>query len=334
MIALAKTTEPAPNACRFQGTPGHVESWFFRANDPRRPRAIWLKATILAPLEGAPLAETWLIWFDAEKKQTFAKKETRAFTDASFAGDSLVDIQTGVAAFSIADEGTAKGSVGGATFDMRFRSSPSPAARPLSIYPFRFMREGAFPKSKLLTPHPWLRFSGAIGIEGETIDVDGWDGMQGHNWGKEHAFEYAWGQCTFPDEDAMIEGFSGRIRIGGRITPRMSALIVRRGARQYRFDTIFDFWRQEAHVGLDRWTLRLENREARVRLRMDGGDRPLACLGYHNPDGTIAYCYNTKLADVLVELQPKGESPINLKSKHGGALELLRREHTPALDVV
>ncbi len=37
--------------------------------------------------------------------------------------------------------------------------------------------------------------------------------MQGHNWGREHAFEYAWGQCLFPATElapeSMLEGFYG-----------------------------------------------------------------------------------------------------------------------------
>ena len=37
------------NVPRFvrSGTQGHVESYFWRANDPRSRRAFWLKATIL-----------------------------------------------------------------------------------------------------------------------------------------------------------------------------------------------------------------------------------------------------------------------------------------------
>jgi hypothetical protein len=73
--------EPPPNACRYAGpreataplpARGHVESYFLRANDPARPRALWLKATILAPLQGEPVAETWLI-ADGERQRPLPK---------------------------------------------------------------------------------------------------------------------------------------------------------------------------------------------------------------------------------------------------------------------
>ena len=63
------------NALRYHGG-GFVESYFLRANDPRSAARVWLKSTILAPLVGEPVAESWFIFFDGEKRRTFAHKET------------------------------------------------------------------------------------------------------------------------------------------------------------------------------------------------------------------------------------------------------------------
>ncbi len=374
MIAILVRAEPAPNAPRFRGTPGHVESYFLRANDPSRPRALWLKETILAPLDGPTVAETWFIWFDGDANRTFACKQTLPFDAAMFhATDEGAEVHLGDWALTLAARGAGKGSVRSgeqtASFDLRFGSAASPVAEPLSIYPWRVLREGAFPKSKLLTPSPWLTFSGSVTVPRvsasnigassdafiddataareaaaqrtaaqETISLDGWVGMQGHNWGKEHAFEYAWGQCLFPAVDGapetMVEGFSGRVKVGGRTSPQMSAAVVRRGAREYRFDRVFDFWRQEAHVTSTRWTLRLTGPDATMRLRMDATTRPFACLGYESPDHSLAYCFNSKLAEVLLEVTPRDAAPFTCRSAHGGALELLRREPDSRLSVV
>ena len=62
--------------------------------------------------------------------------------------------------------------------------------------------------------------------------------------------------------------------------------------------------------------------------------RPFACLGYESPDHSLAYCFNSKLAEVLLEVQPRAEAPFAYRSAHGGALELLRREHDARLTVV
>ena len=73
MSLLFRGPELPPNAPRF--VPGglrHVESYFLRANDPARPRALWVKATVLQPLSGPAVAEAWFIFFDGEQQRTWA----------------------------------------------------------------------------------------------------------------------------------------------------------------------------------------------------------------------------------------------------------------------
>ncbi len=315
-------TEGAPTHA-----PGHVESWFLRANHPSRPLAFWIKLTILAPQDGPAVVETWLVLFDGETGRTFAHKDTHPFTEAHLgpvltAGSYALDL----------GGGTLRGSCGGATFNLRFTVDGGDVARPLLIFPFAWMLTAPFPRSKLVTPFPSVTFDGTIDTPAGPLPVNGWPGMQGHNWGKEHAPEYAWGQCVFPG--AMVEGFTGRIRVGGMLTPRLSAMVVRRGSEEYRFDSIVDTWRQSATISPTQWTLRMRGRDGEARLRMDGADRPMACLGYQNPDGRMSYCFNSKLADTLLEVRPSRGEPFHCSSAHGGALEFLRSVPDPSIPVV
>lgn len=334
LSALIERERP-DNALRFDGRRGHVESYFFRANDPSRPRAFWLKQTILAPIDGPAVAESWFIWFDSDKHRTIAQRSSQSYSTAHFGGfgDPSMHIETSAITVELAPEGAARGALdapeGRVGFDVRWRASGSAIARPLSIFPLKLLRTGPFPRSKLLTPMPALEFSGLVELPDERVDVSGWTGMQGHNWGKEHAFEYAWGQCLFAQDDAMVEGFTGRVRVAGRSTPRMSAMVVRRGARTYRFDTIFDAWRQHAEVDLDRWSLTLRSGDGEATLTMNAADRPMICLGYGNPDGAQSYCFNSKLAEVELVVRPSDGAQFICRSPHGGALEFLRREPDP-----
>ncbi len=324
---------PPPNAVRFAGQPGHVESYFVRANHPTRPLALWLKATILSPLDGPPVAESWFIWFDGEKNVTLAQRQTQPWSGARFPSGADTRVAAAGLEFDVAPRGGASGTVpspqGPARFRLDWRPEDSPVAAPLSIFPFEALVRGPFPRSKLLTPLPALRVSGALELPGETVTLDGWAGMQGHNWGKEHAFEYAWGQCLFPEADAMVEGFTGRIRLAGRTSPRISALVVRRGARSYRFDALFDVWRQAATLTTERWALRLRGRDGEAELTMDAAGRPMVCLGYWNPDGALSYCFNSKLSRVSLTVRPSDGAAFTCESAHGGALEFLRREADP-----
>lgn len=305
------------NALRYGGRPGHVESYFLRLNDPAGPRALWLKLTVLAPLEGPAVIETWLVAFDAGR--VYGHRHTLPFVNPGWplaAGGYRLDL----------DRGHVEGVCGNASFNLDYAARPGVGA-PLSIFPFDWMLAASFPRSKLLTPVPFADFRGEVLVFGERWAVEGWPGMQGHNWGREHAPAYAWGQCNFDGpEPASVEAFSGKVRVGGRLSPWISALVLRHGGREYRFNNLVDLWRQEATVLDDRWTLRVSGRDGRVRLRMSAVGVPVACLGYGNPDGSTAYCFNTKLAKTLVEVEPRDAEPFHLASAHGGALEFLRPE--------
>jgi hypothetical protein len=336
--------EPPPNALRYAGAPGHVESYFLRANDPNRPRAIWLKATVFAPLEGEAQVESWFLFFDADRPAPIAGRETSPFRSARFAeANGSTHVFACRLTLDLSARGSARGEVrtpaGEGRVDLAWEPSPSAVGAPLSLLRPRAVREGPFPRSKLLTPFPSLRFSGHIQVGEERIDVRQWLGMQGHNWGREHAFEYAWGQALFPatanEPEAMVEGFSARVRVGGLRTPRVSCLVVRRGEQTLRFDRLFDLWRQEAELDTDRWSLRLLGSDGEARLEMDAAGRPIACLGYRNPDERLSYCFNSKLARVRLQVQPASGAAFACESAHGGALEFLRNEPDPRFpDVV
>ena len=152
--------------------------------------------------------------------------------------------------------------------------------------------------------------------------------MQGHNWGREHASEYAWGQCLFEgaggEPDAMVEGFTARVRGGRWHTPLLSALVLRRGGETLRFDRLLDFWRQSSEIGDLSWTLRLTGPAGVARLEMNAAGRPMVCLGYRNPDGRMSYCFNSKLAQTRLRVEPHTGVPFQYDSPNGGALEFLR----------
>jgi hypothetical protein len=319
-----------------------VESYFLRANDPERPRALWLKATILAPFLGEPVAETWCIWFDGERNRTWARKTTLSLRDATFPRPPGQRITIGDVRFQLGPDGMTQGVLQrgdtACSWDLGWTRGTTPVAEPLSIFPHPALVEGPFPKSKLLTPFPALSFAGRVECFGESVDIAGWHGMQGHNWGREHAWEYAWGQCLFAGEngapEAMVEGFTGRIRLAGRTTPRLSALVVRRGGETFRFDRVFDFWRQDARIDDFSWQLTLQGTGGTARLRLNAAGRPIVCLGYLNPDGRLSYCFNSKLAETTLEVTPPSGRSFKYRSAHGGALEFLRNEPDPRITEV
>ncbi|MBW2732348.1 MAG: hypothetical protein JRH20_08120 [Deltaproteobacteria bacterium] len=327
------------NAVRFEAgqieagetRQGHVESYFMRANDPKRARALWLKATIYAPKVGRRQADVWCALFDGDhtEQPTWAQRQTVPFEQARFEGEPLSISIAGCDFLFSPGGGHAQGRLAGCQWDLRWENTPAPLGAPLSLYPKPSLETGFFPRSKLLTPAPVCHVRGTLSWPGEQEwSLNRWPGMQGHNWGREHAHEYTWGQCIFPDARGeplcMVEGFSGRVAIAGVVSPAMSAMVVRRKDETYRFDRVFRLWRQKARTRDLRWELQLRGEAGQALLVMEAQPERVVLLGYRNPDGTLAYCFNSKLARTVLRVNPAEGEPFQCVSEHGGALEFLR----------
>lgn len=323
----------ADNAPRFPnaGKSGHVESYFLRANHPGRPLALWLKATVLVPNKGAPVAEVWCARFDGERQVTWAARDTVPLSEARFAGDPL-QIKVGGCRFELGpDGGSSQGELsnqaGTCQWDLEWVPTAGPLSDPSWVYPNRKWIERPLPRSKLLTPAPILRFGGTVAQGGSTDHVEDWLGMQGHNWGSEHAFKYAWGQCIFTGADdepvALVEGTSARLRIARMVTPHLSAMVVRRHDRVYSFGQVVDLWNQRVQRRDLAWVLSMSSPDGEVMLAMESKPEMVACLGYRNPSGVLSHCLNSKLARVVLRVNPANDEPFECSSENGGALEFL-----------
>ncbi len=326
------------NALRFEPAGGapHLESYFLRANHPERALALWLKATIFAPRPHSAIAELWLVVFDGENAQRFAARHTVPFERARFSKEPDPRIEIADARFELGPCGKTHGRIAGpdgrARWDLSWSRPPDPLGAPLVLSPTLRLLEYPFPRSKLTTPYPLLRFDGQLEVFGRTFSLENWIGMQGHNWGREHAWRYAWGQCTFVDTNglafALFEGFSARLRTSLFNTPWISAAVVRHGESEARFDRLLDLWNQHAEVGELAWTLRMRAAAGTLALRMESLPERTVCLGYANPDGRLSYCVNSKLARVELTLNPCNDDGLRCEHRCGGALELLT-DRTP-----
>lgn len=329
--------DAAPRAPR--ATTSLYESYFLRANHPTRPLALWTKATVLKPSTSAGVQESWFVFFDGENNRVFADKRTEQLS-ASFAAESEQALALSVceASWTIAPQGAARGAMEHALWDLRFERLPGALGEPRSFYPPKLIT-GSFPRAKGVTPMPALTMSGTVDVFGERVDVEGWYGALGHNWGREHPRRHAWAQCFFPAKGdapaAWVEAITGSVKLAGPVaTPLLSTMIIQRGDQSYRFDRVFEAWRQRATIEEQRYTLEVTSDAGRARLEVDRADRPVACLGYRDPTGMLGYCINTKLARTKLTVEPTRGAPFTLESEHGGALEFVQRTPVRGLRVV
>jgi hypothetical protein len=68
---------------------GHYESFFQRANHPKKPQAFWIRYTVFSPAgrPGEAVGELWAIVFDRDRDLRLAAKSEVPVRDCLFAND-------------------------------------------------------------------------------------------------------------------------------------------------------------------------------------------------------------------------------------------------------
>lgn len=311
---------------RRGSTAGHVESYFLKLNDAEGRRALWIKATILVRHGGTPrMAEAWVIAFDRESARHIAVKETVPLARARF-GDEGLDIE--VAGLTIA-AGRVQGHVesGGhrIAIDLRFTME----APPLVPLPSARMYRGPLPSSKLVSPHPDARFSGSYEVDGETIAVDDWRGMQGHNWGTKHAELYAWSHCNQWQgaDDLVLEGVTARVKVGPVLAPPITVICVRHRGICYDFNAPLSLLGARGSITeRRRWSFGAKSSVASVSGELWADTSDFVGLAYENPDSSVTHCLNSKIARGRIRLSIKGRGDIEAMTR-AAALEIGTKDH-------
>ncbi len=302
---------------------GLYESYYLRANHPRRPLAFWIRYTVFSPAGHPDRArgELWAIVFDGTDGHVSEKLEL-PMAECSFARDRLA-VSLGSAGLS-PDE--LRGSTGSISWDLRYAGGQPP----LLLLPAR-LYEGGFPKAKSLVAQPLARFSGTLRVGDRTIDIDDWRGSQNHNWGSRHTDRYAFGQVAGFDNapDSFLEVATARLRIGPLWMPALTPLVLRHNGREYALNAIGRSARARATIETTRWRFATSQGPVRVSGSFEAKPEAFVHLRYANPPGGHKCCHNTKLARCTLTLVDESVGLTEtLVSEHGGLLELL--DDTPS----
>lgn len=317
--------QPTPdwNAVRFDpgSERGHVESHFIKLNDAEGRCALWLKATILRRLGEPAVAEGWAIAFDRRIGHV-AAKQVVPFESAVFSPDTL-DIRFAELRF---EPWSTRGVLHADGHRIEWSLAFAGDAAPFVPLPERLYRDH-LGTSKLVTPHPDLRFTGSYRVGNRVVDVDGWRGMQGHNWGRRHALAYGWAHCNVwqDAEELVLEGITAQVALGPVSSPPISALIVTHGGVCHRFTPPRSLWRTRGRITPRGWDFRAANRSARVSGSFRADTEDFVGLHYENPNGDMTYCLNSKIACGQVRLEVEGR-PAVVANTRAAALEIGTRD--------
>jgi hypothetical protein len=297
---------------------GHYESFYLRAVDPAQPRAAWIRYTVHKRPHAEPVGSLWCTLFDAEQPRPAAVKETDPQPQAP-GGEHWIAI--GGAIFGPAQaHGHATGQDRVAAWELRIDG----AEPPLRHLPREWMYRTALPRTKLESPLPDATFAGWVEAGGRHVEVQGWRGMVGHNWGREHAERWIWLHGTaFADAPGTwLDVALGRVRVAGRSTPWVANGALALDGERLRLG------------GLHTVRVRAAPTEAEITIGAPGGVRLHArvrspqAVGwvYADPAGGAHQVANCSIAALTLRVERRGHPPLELATDHGGAYELGVRE--------
>src|SRR3954470_4608459 len=202
------------------------ESWYLKASHPTEPLGVWIRYTTHQKKDGPEAGSLWFTLFGDGPPQ--AAKVTPGPEALSRGNGAFIRISD--AEFA---DGRVQGSALDASWDLTFDHS-EPELRHL---PREWMYKGPIPRTKLTSPFPAARFSGRVAFGDRSIELDGWPGMVGHNWGSEHAERWIWLQGSGFEghgSDTWLDVAIGRIKVGPWTTPWVANGVLSIDGKRHR----------------------------------------------------------------------------------------------------
>jgi hypothetical protein len=203
---------------RFPAVPldrGHYESFYLKASDPSRPRGAWIRYTVLKRPGQAPRGSLWTtVWTGEGPPRAYKVTLEPGELEAGPGVGEEPLIRIGSSRLGAAG---ASGSTDGSSWEVGFGGG-SPA---FPYLPRGWMYTAPVPRTKAVSLHPVATFTGEVTVGSETVTLEAWPGMVGHNWGTEHAERWIWlhGAGFADASDAWFDATIGRIRLGGLTVP-------------------------------------------------------------------------------------------------------------------
>jgi hypothetical protein len=294
------------NALRWQGQAGHYEVYYLTATEPRSGVGIWIRYTMLAPLQSTGEAATCSLWFaamDPNGRATSARKASFAI-DRMRASSDPFELRIDDALLS--DE-----RMTGELEDVAWDLSWTPTQRAYEHVHPALARLGVA-KTVLVLPHADLSIDGSVTIAGERLELSATPGGQAHLWGSQHAGSWVWVHCndlhTVDGErvpDSFVDGVSVMVpRMGREIGPS-TPVVGRLHGSDFISTTPTRVLANHSTFALTGWRFEAFDGKRKLVGEVDSFRDQIVGVTYHDPDGAPAYCYNSETATLRLHVHER-----------------------------
>jgi hypothetical protein len=302
---------------------GHYESFYVKATRPGGGLGAWIRHTVHKRPGTEPNASVWFTLFDADGAGPRATKVTVPASELSVPTGAYIKVGE-----ALLEPGRARGSATTESLEASWDLSYDSEAPAFHHLPYSWLYGSPLPKTKFLSPYPDARFDGSITVAGETIEVGGWPGMIGHNWGREHAERWVWIQgCEFREsERAYFDAAVGRIKVAGMTTPWVGNGMLRLDGVEHRlggFDRIRSTKVEDEPTECE---FELAGKGIKVTGRVASDPRNFVAWVYADPAGPEHNTLNCSISDLELTVESKGSEPRRLECAGAAAYEIGMRE--------
>jgi hypothetical protein len=311
-VARARWLEPSRRS--------HYESYYVEAVRPGGGRAVWIRCTVERSPGGTATGEVWVAFVDEGRPGPVALREPGLAPDSGHAAW----IRCGTSEFG--PSGTwgslSAGGTEAASWDLTFAG-----AEPAFLHlPRAWMYEARLPRTKLASLVPGLTLDGRLTVAGEVVDVRGWRGVVGHNWGEEHAEQWLWLHGVVADgpfSGAWIDLAAARIRVGGVLLPWTAFGALSLGRERLRLGGLGR--RLTVRASPTDCSLVITGRGIKVSVAARAGADSLVRWDYTDPSGPRHPVSNGPTADLRLRVVRPGRDQVDLRLdgsatyEHGGA---------------
>jgi hypothetical protein len=162
------------------------------------------------------------------------------------------------------------------------------------------------PRTKLEAAVPHGLVSGVLQVSGARIEVAGWHGTVGHNWGSEHADSWVWLHAAGLGERPgdWLELVLARIKAGRALLPWTAFGTLSLGGDRLPLGGLGRA--ATVNAGSGRLTATIPAPGARLELTVTADPRGTAVLAYADPAGGTRVVSHSALAGVELTLRSPG----------------------------
>jgi hypothetical protein len=308
---------------RVAAKAGHYESFYVKACEPGGGRGIWIRHTVHKRPGAEPNASIWFVLFDREAAGPRATKVTVPAAQLSVPEGSWIRV-----ADAVIGPGRAEGSVDTDALSAGWSLTFAAAAEPCRYLPADWLYAAPLPKTKFVAPVPLAHFEGRLEIDDESIELSGWPGMIGHNWGSEHAERWVWLEGTgFADAPGTyFDAGAARIGLGRRATPWIPSGMLMLEGEAHRLGGLGAIRSASIEESPAACAFVLPGKDIVVRGRVAAPEKDFVGWVYADPKGPEHNTVNCSVADLELTVERPGLPTRQLTLAAGAAYELGMRE--------